>query len=79
MKHVLVIDRTAVTRPTWKKLLSECADCEADFADAEGEILVRMDEYPPDAILLNPASEGLDGPRFVEVLHDRFPHIPIVL
>lgn len=78
-KTILVVDRGTASRALIKRLLAESTGHQAVFVKSEGEALQLLEQSPPDAVLLQPALDGVDGPKLTDTLHSRYPHVPIVL
>jgi DNA-binding response OmpR family regulator len=79
VKSILVVDTTATTRSLVTRLLQESTGHTAVFASTEAEALAAIDKATPDAVLLQPAIDGLDGPQLVRSIHGHKSYIPIVL
>ncbi|MEM8681046.1 MAG: response regulator [Planctomycetota bacterium] len=79
MPKIMIVDDTAVDRTLAGGLLSESEATEVVYATHGKEALELIPQESPDAILTDMQMPEMDGLQLVTEVHDRFPHIPVVL
>lgn len=78
MLRVLVCDDDAHQRLLYREDLED-AGYEVIEAEDGGQALRRIDEQPPDAVVLDINMPGRDGLDTLARIHDRYRRIPVVL
>ncbi len=82
MKTILAIDDDTSCLAIIEKLLTRLIpECRVDTAHSGLEGLAKMEDYPPDAVLLDAFMPGMDGFQVVERIKqdEHLKHIPVIM
>jgi DNA-binding response OmpR family regulator len=77
-RRVLVVDDEAGLRQTFARILHQIG-CEVTTAADGTEALQRLEVSPYDLVYLDIRLPGMDGLQVLRQIHERYPHLAVVL
>ncbi len=79
MKHILVVDDSAVDRLLAGRLLETKTDFRVEYASDGAQALEHMEDRLPVAVVTDLQMPVMDGMQLVDAVHFQFPMVPVVL
>jgi CheY-like chemotaxis protein/anti-sigma regulatory factor (Ser/Thr protein kinase) len=79
MKHILVVDDSAVDRVLAGRLLEHQTEYTVEYASDGAQAIEHMEDRLPVAVVTDLQMPVMDGMELVDAIHSQFPNVPVVL